>query len=238
MRGIGPCYRDKFGRSFAVRLGDMYRPDFRERDRTDRRGQAAAAGVLGLGRADSTPQQIFDEYSGYAERLQPFVADTTTYLLDAVEAGKRLLFEGAQGSLLDIDHGTFPFVTSSNSSGVGVSAGSGVPARWITKVIGVVKAYTTRVGGGPFPTEQTTRPASTSATGARVRHGHRPPAALRLVRRRGRPLHGAVERRRCAGGDAAGRAQPAAGSEDLRGLRVGRPAIASTFPATWTTCAA
>ena len=82
------------------------------------------------------------------------MADTTAYLLDAVESGKKVLFEGAQGSLLDIDHGTFPFVTSSNSSGVGVSAGSGVPGRYITKVIGIVKAYTTRVGGGPCPTEQ------------------------------------------------------------------------------------
>ena len=91
---------------------------------------------------------------GYAQRLKPFVADTTAYLLDAVEAGKHVLLEGAQGALLDVDHGTYPFVTSSNSSGVGVSSGSGVPGRWITKVIGVVKAYSTRVGGGPFPTEQ------------------------------------------------------------------------------------
>jgi adenylosuccinate synthase len=82
------------------------------------------------------------------------VADTTTYLLDALEAGKRLLFEGAQGALLDVDHGTFPYVTSSNSSGVGISAGSGVPGRYLEKIIGVVKAYGTRVGGGPFPTEQ------------------------------------------------------------------------------------
>ncbi len=91
------------------------------------------------------------------------MADTTTYLLDALASGKRLLFEGAQGSMLDIDHGTFPFVTSSNSSGVGVSAGSGVPGRYITKVIGIVKAYTTRVGGGPFPTEQD------NATGRHIR---------------------------------------------------------------------
>ena len=91
------------------------------------------------------------------------MADTTTYLLDAIESGKRLLFEGAQGSLLDIDHGTFPFVTSSNSSGVGVSSGSGVPGRHITKVIGIVKAYSTRVGGGPFPTEQD------NATGQHIR---------------------------------------------------------------------
>ena len=82
------------------------------------------------------------------------MADTTAYLLDAVDAGKRILFEGAQGSLLDVDHGTFPFVTSSNSSAMGVSAGSGVPARYISKIIGIIKAYCTRVGGGPFPTEQ------------------------------------------------------------------------------------
>jgi len=81
------------------------------------------------------------------------IRDTTAYLLDAVEANQRLLFEGAQGALLDIDHGTFPFVTSSNSSGLGVSAGSGVPGRWVDRVIGVIKTYSTRVGGGPFPTE-------------------------------------------------------------------------------------
>jgi adenylosuccinate synthase len=99
-------------------------------------------------------EKILAEYRGYADRLKPYVADTTAYLLDAVEAGKKLLFEGAQGALLDIDHGTFPYVTSSNSSGVGVASGSGVPGRWIDRVIGVVKAYSTRVGGGPLPTEQ------------------------------------------------------------------------------------
>ena len=84
-------------------------------------------------------------------------------LLDAIDNNKKLLFEGAQGALLDVDHGTFPFVTSSNSSGVGVSAGAGVPARSIDKVIGVAKAYTSRVGGGPFPTEQE------NETGQRIR---------------------------------------------------------------------
>ena len=97
---------------------------------------------------------VFDEFQAYAEQLHPFVGDTTAFLLDAVEEGRQILLEGAQGALLDIDHGTFPFVTSSNSSGVGVSAGSGIPPRWIEKTIGVAKAYTTRVGGGPFPTEQ------------------------------------------------------------------------------------
>ena len=98
--------------------------------------------------------EIVAEYLGYAQRLKPFVRDTTAYLLNAVESGRRILLEGAQGALLDVDHGTYPFVTSSNSSGVGVSSGSGIPGRWIKKVIGVVKAYSTRVGGGPFPTEQ------------------------------------------------------------------------------------
>jgi adenylosuccinate synthase len=151
-RGIGPCYRDKYGRTNAVRLGDMYRPDFREKVRQIVDAKRQILAQFGAG-DELDAARIFEEYSGYANRLKQYVADTTPYLLDALEAGKRLLFEGAQGSLLDIDHGTFPFVTSSNSSGVGVSSGSGVPARWIRKVIGVAKAYTTRVGGGPFPTE-------------------------------------------------------------------------------------
>ncbi len=153
MRGIGPCYRDKVGRSLAVRLGDMYRPEFRSRIEMITTVKNELFHGLGGG-AGLDAQKIFDEYHKYAERLSPHVADTTAFLLDAVEADRRVLFEGAQGALLDIDHGTFPFVTSSNSSGVGVSAGSGVPGRYITKVIGIIKAYTTRVGGGPFPTEQ------------------------------------------------------------------------------------
>ncbi|MBX7169291.1 MAG: adenylosuccinate synthase [Pirellulales bacterium] len=153
MRGIGPCYRDKVARSFAVRLGDLYRDNFREK-----LDYIAAAKNTSIG-ALITPNpfnaaEITTEYLGYAERLKPFVCDTTSYLLDAVEGGKRILLEGAQGALLDVDHGTYPFVTSSNSSGVGVSSGSGIPGKWISKVIGVVKAYSTRVGGGPFPTEQ------------------------------------------------------------------------------------
>jgi adenylosuccinate synthase len=154
-RGIGPCYRDKVGRSFAIRLGDLYRPNFRERiEHVVAAKQQALAGLIGPGEPALDAAKIYAEYQGYAERLRPFVTDTTAYLLDAVEAKQRLLFEGAQGALLDIDHGTFPFVTSSNSSGVGVSSGSGVPGCWIGKVIGVIKAYSTRVGGGPFPTEQ------------------------------------------------------------------------------------
>jgi adenylosuccinate synthase len=154
-RGIGPCYRDKVGRSLAIRLGDLYRPDFLAKVThvADFKNRLFAAWPSG-GVAPLDAAAIHAEYARHAERLRPFVADTTAFLLDAVEAGKRVLFEGAQGALLDIDHGTFPYVTSSNSSGVGVASGSGVPGRWIDRVIGVVKAYSTRVGGGPMPTEQ------------------------------------------------------------------------------------
>jgi adenylosuccinate synthase len=98
-------------------------------------------------------KQLFDEYCAHGETLRPHVADTTSLLNAAVRKGQRLLFEAAQGSLLDVDHGSYPYVTSSNSSVAGVWAGSGVPTRKIERVIGVIKAYTTRVGGGPFPTE-------------------------------------------------------------------------------------
>jgi adenylosuccinate synthase len=155
-RGIGPCYRDKVGRSHAIRLGDMYRDGFREKiERVCAYKNKVIELLAGEGRpAPLEPGKIYDEYRAYAERLRPHVTDTTSLLLDALESDKRVLFEGAQGALLDVDHGTFPYVTSSNSSGVGIAAGAGVPGRYMEKIIGVVKAYSTRVGGGPFPTEQ------------------------------------------------------------------------------------
>jgi adenylosuccinate synthase len=154
-RGIGPCYRDKVGRSHAVRLGDMYRAGFHAQIEHIAAAKNRVLAVL-YPPNEFQPLDavaIHREYSAYAERLRPYVCDTTELLLSAVECGKRLLFEGAQGALLDVDHGTYPFVTSSNSSGVGIASGSGVPANHIAKAIGVVKAYSTRVGGGPFPTE-------------------------------------------------------------------------------------
>ncbi len=155
LRGIGPCYRDKVGRSWAIRLGDLYRPTLRQRiGKIIEAKRQWFASCQGGSELELDADQIFEQYTAYAERLRPHVADTTAYLLDAIEAEKRILFEGAQGALLDIDHGTFPFVTSSNSSGVGIAAGAGVPGRVVTKVVGIVKAYCTRVGGGPFPTEQ------------------------------------------------------------------------------------
>jgi adenylosuccinate synthase len=154
-RGIGPCYRDKVGRSHAVRLGDMYRPSFRAQVEHIVEAKNLVLAVL-YPAGDFEPldaSAIFREYSAYAERLRSYIGDTTELLLSEIEAGKRVLFEGAQGALLDVDHGTYPFVTSSNSSGVGISSGAGVPMKYVERIIGVVKAYSTRVGGGPFPTE-------------------------------------------------------------------------------------
>jgi len=155
LRGIGPCYADKVNRSFAIRIGDLVQPDFADRVRkivdVKQRILSAASGTASV---DLDADQIIAEFTEYARQLEPMIADTNRILLDAVDANKNILFEGAQGSLLDIDHGTFPFVTSSNSSGLGISTGSGVPGNWIQDVIGVSKSYATRVGGGPFPTEQ------------------------------------------------------------------------------------
>ena len=154
MRGIGTCYRDKAGRTHAIRMGDMYR----DKSFAQRLNEIVSQKntILQAVDPDFKPlcaETIHAEYAAYAERLKPFVTDTTAFLHKALADGKRMLFEGAQGSLLDIDHGTFPYVTSSNSSGGGLHSGSGVPERAIDRMIGVVKAYTTRVGGGPFPTE-------------------------------------------------------------------------------------
>ena len=158
-RGIGPCYRDKVGRASAIRIGDLYRADFPEKVR---KIVALKNNALpGLAKHDEVratvrpldAEKIIADYSKYAEQLRPFVGDVVDYLLDAVDADKKVLLEGAQGSMLDVDYGTYPYVTSSNSSGVGVCAGSGLPATFIKRIVGIIKAYTTRVGGGPFPTE-------------------------------------------------------------------------------------
>ncbi len=154
-RGIGPCYRDKVGRTHAMRITDLFSSQLRSKisDTVEAKRHILSrlTGPEDLGSIDT--DKIYDQCCRWADTLGPLAADTTNFLLDALDAGKRLLMEGAQGSLLDIDHGTYPFVTSSNASGVGVSSGSGVPAKWISNVIGVAKAYSTRVGGGPFPTE-------------------------------------------------------------------------------------
>jgi adenylosuccinate synthase len=154
-RGIGPCYADKMTRTSAIRIGDLIEPQrFRRRlDPIVREKNAVFAALYGTNDPFDA-DEIFQRYSQYARKIQPHVCDTTQLLHEALADGRHILFEGAQGSLLDIDHGTFPYVTSSNSSGCGAAVGAGVPASVIQTRIGVVKAYFTRVGGGPFPTEQ------------------------------------------------------------------------------------
>ncbi len=157
-RGIGPCYQDKVGRVCAIRVGDLLKPEkLRERLRyiVPRKNRLLAALHSGQGEA---PKQfdgdaLANEYLGYGEQLKPHVTDTVHLLHTALADGKNVLYEAAQGSLLDVDHGTYPYVTSSNSSPAGIWTGSGVPARRVDRIIGVIKAYTTRVGRGPFPTE-------------------------------------------------------------------------------------
>ncbi len=153
-RGIGPCYADKVGRSYAVRMGDFRDlPQLKVKLQTIVEYKNKLFGALY--HADPLDvDNIYLKCCQYAERLCPCITDTTEFLHRSIAEGKSLLFEGAQGSMLDLDHGTFPFVTSSNSSLLGMPAGCGVPARLLDKAIGVVKAYTTRVGAGPFPTEQ------------------------------------------------------------------------------------
>jgi adenylosuccinate synthase len=151
-RGIGPCYEDKIARR-GMRVADLL-----DRDFFRRQFDSVMEEKIAIARAlDIYEEQdlagVRERYEGYAERIRPMVRDTALLLNEAIRAGKTVLFEGAQGTMLDIDHGTYPFVTSSSASAGGASTGTGVPPTRITGVLGVSKAYITRVGGGPFPTE-------------------------------------------------------------------------------------
>ena len=153
IRGIGPCNADKMGRSFSIRMGDLR--DLNElevklRTVVEYKNKVFTA-VFNAGPIDAGA--IFEKCKSFAVKLLPFTLDTTEYLHDCLAQGKSILFEGAQGTMLDIDHGTFPFVTSANVSGLGMPPGSGVPAKMVDEFVGVAKCYTTRVGAGPFPTE-------------------------------------------------------------------------------------
>jgi adenylosuccinate synthase len=155
-RGIGPCYQDKVGRVCGVRVGELlHAKHLRERMQLIVARKNRLLKALSADAETFDTDRLCDQYLEYAERLRPFVTDTTHFLHQALQAGKAILFEAAQGSLLDVDHGTYPYVTSSNSSPAGIWSGSGVPARRLERVVGVLKAYTTRVGRGPFPTELT-----------------------------------------------------------------------------------
>ena len=152
-RGIGPCNADKVGRSNAVRMGDLRNASGLEaklRTIVEYKNRIFSS-VYNAEPVDL--KSILAKCKSYAEKLLPFTLDTTEYLHNALAQGKSVLFEGAQGTLLDIDHGTFPFVTSANVSALGMPAGAGVPAKCVDEFVGVAKCYTTRVGAGPFPTE-------------------------------------------------------------------------------------
>jgi len=157
-RGIGPCYADKAERSTGFRMGELLDTNhFREKLAVVVRIKNLILGALaqeaGAEFIPLSADAIFEEYSGYIQTLAPHVCDTTELLHSAMESNKRILFEGANATLLDIDHGTYPFVTSSNCSSLGVHTGTGVPGQKLPQVMGIMKAYSTRVGGGPFPTE-------------------------------------------------------------------------------------
>ena len=151
-RGIGPCYEDKIGRR-GVRIADLLDRDaFHAQYDSVMEEKAAIAKLFGIYDELDFPH-IRDQYDAFADRIRPMVRDTALLLNRAIGEGQAVMFEGAQGSMLDIDHGTYPFVTSSNATAGGACTGTGVSPTRISGVIGVSKAYVTRVGGGPFPTE-------------------------------------------------------------------------------------
>jgi adenylosuccinate synthase len=152
-RGIGPCYEDKTGRR-GIRVADLLsREFFRGQYDSVMEEKIAIARTFQICDNSLDLRAIRDQYERFAERIRPMVCDTAALLNQAIRDGSSILFEGAQGTMLDVDHGTYPFVTSSSASAGGACTGTGVPPTRISGVIGVSKAYITRVGGGPFPTE-------------------------------------------------------------------------------------
>jgi adenylosuccinate synthase len=151
-RGIGPAYADKISR-IGIRVQDLFDQSILEKKIEGALRDKNQVLTKVFNRKDMEVGEILEEYLGYAEILRPYIADTALLLNQALENGKTVLLEGSQGTLLDVDHGTYPFVTSSNPTAGGACTGSGLGPTKIDRVIGIVKAYTTRVGSGPFPTE-------------------------------------------------------------------------------------
>lgn len=151
-RGIGPAYADKVGR-LGIRVQDLFDPSIlRQKVEGSLEGKNQVL-VKVFNRRDIDVDAITEELLGFADVLRPYVVDTALVLNDALDAGKTVLLEGGQGTLLDVDHGTYPFVTSSNPTAGGACTGSGIGPTRLDRVLGILKAYTTRVGSGPFPTE-------------------------------------------------------------------------------------
>ena len=151
-RGIGPTYADKINR-VGIRIQDIFDEGILRQKVDGALDMKNHLLVKIYNRRAITADEIVDELLSYADRLRPLVCDTSLLLHEALTDGKTVLFEGGQATMLDVDHGTYPFVTSSNSTAGGASTGSGIGPNQISRVIGIVKAYTTRVGSGPFPTE-------------------------------------------------------------------------------------
>ena len=151
-RGIGPCYEDKIGRR-GIRMSDLVKPQVFRRKLKEVLPEKNFLLEKFFGEPALDEEQIFTEYSGYAQQIEKYIGNCSSSLNAAINNGENLLFEGAQGTLLDIDHGTYPYVTSSSTCIGGVSTGTGVAPSHITGVVGITKAYCTRVGEGPFPSE-------------------------------------------------------------------------------------
>ena len=151
-RGIGPAYADKINR-IGIRVQDLFDPSILRQKIEAALHDKNQILIKVFNRKGITVDEVMDEYLGFAQILKPYVVDTALLLDQALKSGKNVLLEGSQGTLLDVDHGTYPFVTSSNPTAGGASTGSGIGPTKITRVIGILKAYTTRVGSGPFPTE-------------------------------------------------------------------------------------
>ena len=190
-RGIGPAYTDKFARH-GIRLQDLFDPKI-FRDKLDAALKEKNKILVKLyNQLPMDAASIADEYLEYGEQLRPFVADTSLLLAEALAAGRNVLFEGAQGTLLDVDHGTYPFVTSSNPTAGGAAVGAGIGPTSLDRVVGVTKAYISRVGSGPFPTELNDQVGDTmievggeygTVTGRRRRCGWLDAVALRYAAR-------------------------------------------------------
>ncbi|MEK7723547.1 MAG: adenylosuccinate synthase [Acidobacteriota bacterium] len=151
LRGIGPAYEDKAGRR-GIRVSDALVPELLKL-RIERNLEEANRIIVLYGREPLRSDEIFAEISVLAERLRPFVTETSHFFAEAKKQNKKILLEGAQATLLDVDHGTYPYVTSSNPTAGGAAVGAGIPPHHITGVLGIVRTYATRVGEGPFPTE-------------------------------------------------------------------------------------
>jgi adenylosuccinate synthase len=153
-RGIGPTYADKMHRTTAIRVSDLtHEEKLKQRIGTIVTERNKVFKTL----YDLSPidwREVFETYRDFGRRIAPYVDDSTKLLMDAARDHKRVVFEGAHAVLLDVDHGTYPYVTSSNCSALGLFTGSGVPPQYVQNFFGIIKAYSTRVGGGPFPTEQ------------------------------------------------------------------------------------